>query len=311
MYKHLTEAFGSYTKHTLVDESAGQRLTFVPGFGSCVLDLQLKGISILDGYKTPVELEANRWAKNTVLFPFPNRLNDGTYAWDGVTYQFPINEPLSGTALHGFGQDKPMQAFQFQLKEDHASVLCRYSDPGDQDFYPFPFTFSIQFLLKNPGSVEIEMRFRNDGTDALPVGLGWHPYFTLADRIDDMHLQLPAAQMVGVDSRMIPTGKKYPYDDFSDLRRIGATVLDNCFSLPAPEGVAEILLKGAKGALRYWQETGPSKYNFFQVFTPPDRNAIAIEPMTCNADAFNNGEGLIRLEPGKEVGATFGIQVVE
>ena len=39
---------------------------------------------------------------------------------------------------------------------------------------------------------------------------------------------------------------------------------------------------------------------FFQVFTPPHGESIALEPMSCNVDAFNNGEGLVALEPGKE-----------
>lgn len=310
MFKHLKEAFGEYTRHELRDETGKNVLSFVPAFGSCVLELVLNGVSVLDGYHSPAEMEANRWAKNTVLFPFPNRLDYGTYQWEGTDYHFPINEPISETALHGFGQDKPMQAYRFEVKEGHALVECRYSDKGEQPFYPFPFSFFIAFLLKNTGKLEVEMRFRNDGTEALPVGLGWHPYFCLADRIDDMSLQMPASHMVGVDSRMIPTGKKYTYEEFLQLRRIGATVLDNCFALPSDlPSHAEVLLEGPKGRLRYQQETGPGKFNFLQVFTPPDRNALAIEPMTCGPDAFNNHEGLIRLEAGAEAKAAFSVQI--
>ena len=307
-FMHKTAPFGAYTLHTLEDAQGDNYLAFVPGFGSCVLELRLGGVSLLDGYKTAVEMEANRWAKNTVLFPFPNRLSDGAYSWDGNSYQFPINEPISGTALHGFGQDKPMQAYQFSVREAEATAECRYSDPGEQDYYPFPFRFFIHFTLR-PGALDIAMRFCNDGTTDLPVGLGWHPYFTLASRIDDMSMQMPDTDLVGVDERMIPTGKKYAYREFASLRRIGATVLDNCFALPGEEGRMEILLEGPNGKMRYWQETGPGKCNWVQVFTPPDRQAIAIEPMTCSPDAFNNGEGLARLKPGEELVARFGLSV--
>lgn len=311
MYQHRKSAFGEYTRHELLDEAGGNALSFVPAFGSCVLDLSLRGVPVLDGYHTPMEMEANRWAKNTVLFPFPNRLDYGAYQWEGADYQFPVNEPLSETALHGFGQDKPMQAYRFEVKETYAMAECRYSDKGEMPYYPFPFTFYIRFLLKNPGILEVEMRFQNDGQQALPVGLGWHPYFCLAARIDDMSLQMPESQMVGVDTRMIPTGKRYPYREFAQLRKIGATVLDNCFALPADvPGHAEVLLEGNKGRLRYRQETGPGKFNFLQVFTPPDRNALAIEPMTCGPDAFNNKEGLIRLEPGAVAKASFSVEML-
>ena len=244
-FMHKTAPFGAYTLHTLEDAQGDNYLAFVPGFGSCVLELRLGGVSLLDGYKTAVEMEANRWAKNTVLFPFPNRLSDGAYSWDGNSYQFPINEPISGTALHGFGQDKPMQAYQFSVREAEATAECRYSDPGEQDYYPFPFRFFIHFTLR-PGALDIAMRFCNDGTTDLPVGLGWHPYFTLASRIDDMSMQMPDTDLVGVDERMIPTGKKYP------LPRVRQLAPHRC------HGIRQ-LLRTARGRGPYGDTTGRTK----------------------------------------------------
>ena len=55
-----------------------------------------------------------------------------------------------------------------------------------------------------------------------------------------------------------------------------------------------------------WQETGTNKYNFLQVYIPPSREMIALEPMTSNIDAFNNKDHLIILEPGKKWSASFG-----
>ncbi|MDQ1722318.1 MAG: aldose 1-epimerase, partial [Pseudonocardiales bacterium] len=37
------------------------------------------------------------------------------------------------------------------------------------------------------------------------------------------------------------------------------------------------------------------------------RNGLAIEPMSCPANAFNSGEGLIRLEPGADWTGDWGI----
>ena len=51
------------------------------------------------------------------------------------------------------------------------------------------------------------------------------------------------------------------------------------------------------------------KYNYLQVFIPPLRNSIAIEPMTCNTDAFNNKEGLIILEPDQQFKASYGVSI--
>jgi aldose 1-epimerase len=73
------------------------------------------------------------------------------------------------------------------------------------------------------------------------------------------------------------------------------------------DGKAEVIVQGEKGTLHYWQETGAGKYNFLQVFIPPLRHCVALEPMTCAPDAFNNGMGLARLEPGEMLKGSFGV----
>ncbi len=40
------------------------------------------------------------------------------------------------------------------------------------------------------------------------------------------------------------------------------------------------------------------------------RRAVAVEPMTCIADAFRTGENLIRLAPGECRAFTWGLQLV-
>jgi len=54
---------------------------------------------------------------------------------------------------------------------------------------------------------------------------------------------------------------------------------------------------------------GYREYNYLQVFIPPDRMSIAIEPMTCNANAFNNKDGLITLSPGEVLTTVCGIEL--
>jgi aldose 1-epimerase len=154
---------------------------------------------------------------------------------------------------------------------------------------------------------EVNLQVTNDGKDVLPFGFGWHPYFSLSEKIEDSWLQLPEIEMIGIDQRMIPTGKRYAFDDFVGGKKIGQTVLDNCFAVPnSPDGRFRLQLKGEKGTLNYWQEAGEHQYKFIQLFTPPMRQSIAIEPMTCNVDAFNNGEGLLEVAPQETMNARFG-----
>jgi len=309
MFRHQLVSFGKYEKHIFQHASGKTLFSLVPGCGACLTDLVLHGRPVLDGCKTPVEASINNWGKSGMLFPFPNRLRDGRYEWGGEIFEFPVNDPATGTALHGLGMDKDIELIGYEVGENEATAVCQFQSEGDYPYYPFPFTFTAVFKIEHPGRLTITLAFRNDGDRALPAGLGWHPYFHLGyDQIKDTALQMPDCQLVGIDSAMIPTGKRYAYDEFAVSKKIGTTVLDNCFALPDAEGIAEIFLRRESHELRFWQETGPGKFNFLQVFTPAHRGSIAIEPMTCNIDAFNNGEGLAVIEPGAEIRAKFGME---
>jgi aldose 1-epimerase len=306
MFSHTQEAFGSFIVHRILNKETKTGFSVVPAQGGILLDLRFRGISILDGYQTPIEVDINQWGKSALLYPFPNRLKDGQYQWNGQTYQFPINDQLTGNALHGLGMTKGMNIKQVLTKADSGSLCCQYIDQGQHDYYPFPFTFCATFRM-TATDFEVNLQVTNDGKDVLPFGFGWHPYFSLSEKIEDSWLQLPEIEMIGIDQRMIPTGKRYAFDDFVGGKKIGQTVLDNCFAVPnSPDGRFRLQLKGEKGTLNYWQEAGEHQYKFIQLFTPPMRQSIAIEPMTCNVDAFNNGEGLLEVAPQETMNARFG-----
>lgn len=310
MFKYQLVSFGKYEKHIFQHASGKALFSIVPGGGASLTDLILDGKSILDGCKTPVEVSVNNWGKSSMLFPFPNRLREGRYEWGGEILEFPVNDPATGTALHGLGMDKDIELIGYEIGENDATAVCQYQSRGENASYPFPFTFTAVFKIEYPGQLTITLAFRNDGDRPIPAGLGWHPYFHLGySEIKDLEFQMPVCQLVGIDASMIPTGKRYAYDDFAVSKKIGTTVLDNCFALPDQEGIAETFLRKGGEQLRFWQETGPGKYNFLQVFTPAHRSSIAIEPMTCNIDAFNNGEGLAVIEPGAEIRARFGMEL--
>lgn len=309
MFDHHKEDFGSYERHLLADTANGHLLSLVPRHGCCLLDIQVAGTSFLDGYQTPIELDLNRWGKSGLLFPFPNRLAAGQYKWQGTHYNFPINDPTTGTSLHGFGMDKSFRILRISTDEQQAGVACQYEYDGQFPSYPFPFNLRIDFSLDQAGNFEMEYRCWNMGENALPWGFGWHPYFQVDESVQHTQLKTPSLQMIGVDEQMIPTGKRYDFNEFVTGKPIGATVLDNCF-VPASEDSTslEIELQGKRGKLQYWQETGEEGMNYVQLFTPPGRQSLAIEPMSCNVDAFNNGDGLITLQPGDMARGRFGFR---
>lgn len=308
MFRIETETFGEYEAYQLADATGAHQLQLVPAFGACVIGLRLHGQPVLDTYQTPKEMSINRWAKNVLLYPFPNRLKQGQYEWEGQAYQFPVNDAPTNNALHGFGTEQKMEVATAEADAEKALIRCRFDYDGGRVYYPFPFRFEAAFMLQ-AGRLTVELSVKNTGKGALPFGMGWHPYFRLSDDLPNHQLQLPPCEMVGVDAEMIPTGKRYEYTTFSQPRRIGTEVLDNCFALRQQEGRIQIQLTYAGQELVYWQEVGKGGFPFVQLFTPPHRTCIAIEPMTCNIDAFNNGEGLIKVEPGGHHVAVFGVEI--
>ncbi|MEM9921250.1 MAG: hypothetical protein AAF990_24325 [Bacteroidota bacterium] len=314
MYEQLIAPFGAYDKYTFYNPASGHLMSLVPGCGACLVDLILDNQSLLDTYQTAEQLEMHKKAKSEFLLPFPNRLLDGLYTFEGKTYQFPINNKPTANAIHGFAIGEPMSLEKVELAEQKVQLVCLFDYDGSREYYPFPFKASIEFELSDSDGLTIGVFVENTGTGAMPIGMGWHPYFKIGTMVDDWYLQVPASQVVAIDDRMIPTGVLTPYTKFQRLERIGASTLDNCFLLEDREeaGQAEVLLTNVNQGrtLRYWQECGPGKFNYIQLFIPPPRQSIAIEPMSCNINAFNNGNGLTVLQAGEKAGGRFGVQLL-
>ena len=305
MYKHTTSPFGSLEKHTIYNEN-GDSFSIVPGFGANLIDLQFDNISVIEGYQTPEALAENNWGKSIILFPYPNRLRDGRYTHEGKTYQFDLNNVATQNSIHGFSNNVPMTVTKIKTDAHQGSIECSYKHDGTHKAYPFKIHFTVNFILRGR-ELEVEMAFSNLDNTTVPVGLGWHPYYRISEKADDTSLQMPECQLVMIDDRMLPTGEKQAFEDFRPLKKIDGTFLDNGFFITEKTDKAEVILQSDICKLVCWQETGFHKWNFVQVFTPPHRMSIAVEPMTCNVDAFNNKDGLVLLEPNESLSGKFGV----
>jgi aldose 1-epimerase len=308
MYDLVKSAFGKYTRYTLSNPATGNAFSIVPEKGANVLDIHFSGKNILDGYTTPEELEAAKWGKSVLLFPFPNRLDRGRYEWLGKAYEFPINNAATENAIHGFVRDESFDVSYVFLAKDHASILCSFTYDGSRPYYPFPFSLEVEFMIHDSGAFTLEVACLNLHNEPIPLGFGWHPYFRLAAKADAHTLRLPACDRVDITDRMIPTGARTAFTDFKNKKSVGDTFLDNCFALQKPSGMYQLLLEGADGGIAV--KANARQCPFFQVFTPPHRESIALEPMTCNVNAFNNGEGLVGLAAGEEWKAKMEVSVV-
>lgn len=316
-----------YHPLVLSTQSQASRLELVPSFGGLCNSLQLTTangalLNIVAGLRSRAELENNKYFRGVALYPYVNRLDAGRYRFNQRDYQFPINEPAFDNSLHGFLMSITPEIHDLVENEDSAAVTLIYRYDGSNPGYPFSAEIHLNYHLNDSDGLTLTFTVKNLHRDIVPVGIGWHPYFTLGEKVDDLKLKLPRVKRVEVNERLLPTGNVHHFDDFEKLSRIGERNLDDCMQLSESSAdiVNTVLWSDAKQlGLEVWQDCKTSKqqtpeihgkFPYVQVFIPPDRQSIAIEPVSCSINAFNTGEDLVYLEPNAVLSCQCGVRLL-
>ncbi|WP_245785036.1 aldose 1-epimerase family protein [Geodermatophilus amargosae] len=257
--------------------------------------LTVGGWEVLDGYPAGT-VPAGR--RGGVLLPWPNRLRDGQWAWEGRQLQLDVAGP-GKPAAHGL------------VTWQSWSVLARHADavtvgtvvearPG----YPFRLAAAVDSVL-SPDRLTVTVRVRNAGDRPAPFGVGMHPYLSVGASQDggigDAELTVPARTALDLDGGL-PTGTRRPFD--GAVGRIGERALDDAVTdlERDDDGWARVRLRGAAGALELAVD---GSWPWLQVYsgdTLPEgqrRRSLAVEPMTCPPNALADGVDLVVLDPGE------------
>jgi len=297
------EAFGDYTKIIVLNKKTGYSIEIIPEKGAKINGLSYtkddEVFQMIEGYNTPEETEKSSGSRSSILAPFPNRIEDGTYSHNNIQHQLPIDKPNENNSIHGFIQHEKFSVIESSQTGNSYEVLLRHESQGDKKGYPFPFTMDIVYRLTENG-LETEITVTNTGNESMPFGHGWHPYFKTEGSVDELELQMSDVEKIEVDGRLIPTGKKTNYDNFVTPKQIEEIKFDTGFEFTSEN--REVILIDRKNNIKILVSMSDSNntYNYVQLYIPPDRNSIAIEPMSCATNAFNNGMGLKVIEPGEK-----------
>ncbi|TAH23979.1 MAG: aldose 1-epimerase [Cytophagales bacterium] len=313
MFNIETKKFGNYNKIILSNRSSQEYVSIIPDSGANINELFLSnGIKIfdlVDGDKTPEELLINDGFKGCKLLPFPNRIKNGEYQFEDKTYFLEKNNPPH--ALHGLLLYKTYKVDSSHTDSDAAELNLSYIYDNENIGYPFQFETKINIRLDQSGLTKTTT-IKNLGTSPLPIGDGWHLYFKMENNsINETALTLPSSHQLIADETLIPTGKSIEFDEFRNSKLIKDQHFDDCFALENNNSVAKIILTDQKNnySIIAWQKTGFNQYNFTQIYTPKHRKSIAIEPMTCQPNAFNSKEGLILLQPMESIQLICGVTI--
>lgn len=262
--------------------AAGFSCKIVPAFGGSLQELVVNDKTIIEGVTTDKEglKKYRQMCNSAILFPFPNRIKHGTYSFENKTHSLPVNEPANKNAIHGIVYTKSFEV----LSHSDNSLRLQYMHPGSAGF-PFPFSIEIKYSL-SVEEIQIAISIRNTGDTSFPFGLGWHPYFATEDQ-KATRLRFSSDTIYEVDEQMIPVRSKE--NEFKEFQ-LDRTEIDNAFHLTN----LEVKLNGP----HYNLHLRLPDESYLQLFTPDHRRSVAIEPISCIADAFNNRIGLKVLEPG-------------
>ncbi|MDT5040003.1 MAG: aldose 1-epimerase [Actinoplanes sp.] len=290
-------------------ESGEHRATVVE-VGGVLRSYAVGAREIVDGFGTD---EPSPASAGQILAPWPNRIRDGQYTFEGTAYQLALTEPARHNAIHGL-----TNWARWSLAEQTADAVTLTFDLPPQVGYPFALTLTTRWSVSADG-LRCEQQVTNTGDTNAPWGYSVHPYLQLPGvPVNDTLLRVPGRVRVLADSRLLPigavkvAGTEY---DFVAPRKVGELVLDTTFgeieaeadgtssvTIAAPDGSVEVHV-WADGTFKWWQVFSGDTLHGERF-----RRSFAIEPMTCPPDAFRSGRDLIVLEPGMTWSATWGVR---
>lgn len=272
---------------------SGWALRIAPSLGANILKCSFQGEDVLraapnDWLNNPDPLAASHFP----LAPYSNRIEDGTFEFDGKLHTLIQDPGLQKHMLHGTAWRSPWQVINH--REDGIALTNRHGERNGK--WPWKFSLCHTIQIKKTG-LHLTLSVTNDDEVAMPAGLGFHPDFAGAEHIN---LQFKADKVWMCDTECLPTHAiDIPKNwDFSDSKSMANIDIDNCFSglkLPA------FLIRKDTGRILKIQ--GSSNLTHAVVYCHAQSRSACFEPVTHLNNALNKpggcqDTGIKTLNPG-------------
>jgi aldose 1-epimerase len=281
--------------------------TFRPDVAMLCASLRFRDDEFVAWPRTIEEFRAGRATAIPLVHPWANRLAGDSYRAAGVDVSLTgLTLPLdpNGLPIHGnlFGA-----AFEVQQAND-TRVVARLdygAHPEKLLAFPFPHTITIDARLHPSRGLNIVTQVEPTSDRAVPISFGWHPFVQLPNASRrEWELRWPACEHVELDDRLIPTGTRTPRP--AQREPIAGRTFDDHYALGSDRTFS--IAAGSPRSRRTLTLQFDPAYPFAQLFVPPDRELVAIEPMTAGIDALGRGLAPV-VEPGNRFLAAFNLAV--
>jgi galactose mutarotase-like enzyme len=268
----MTAGFTSNDTCVLRDPTTDAHVDIVQERGGLVAKFDIGEASVLYlDEATLADRSKNVRGGVPVLFPTPGKLADDAWAYAGKR---------GSLKQHGFARNERWAVTSF----GESSVTLALEWAGDAASWPWACTLEIAFSLR-ARTLRLDQRVINRAGEAMPFGLGFHPYFHVPDR------DKPRARVATAATRA--------FDNVSKREIAVAGPID----LTAKELDLHLLDHGKTACAlelptRTVELRGSREFTHWVVWTLAGKDFVCVEPWTCPGNALNTGERLLVVAPG-------------
>jgi len=245
------------------------RCAVAPAMGGSLTGLWCSGVPLLRE-TSAAQLRSALDSACYPLVPYSNRIGDAKLLWAGQQYPLNKNFPPEPHAIHGSGWES---AWSVEAIDSESVTLTLDHQPNAA--WPFAFRASQTLQLEDK-ALQMHMSITNRHDALVPAGMGWHPYFT---KRPGTRLAFTATGRWAMGPDQLPI----ELEAHTGLRQdVAALAVDHCF-------------EGWSGGLE-WSDTllhvqVQSDLRRLVVFTRPELDCVAIEPVSHANNAFNRMAG--------------------
>jgi aldose 1-epimerase len=300
----------------LTDSDHALEVSICPSIGNIAYDFRAHGQPIL---MSPPSL--SKWHERPSLLgipflaPWAGRLGGDAYWANGKRYLLngdavEIHRDLGGLPIHGLLLfTSAWETARLRADDQAAEVASRlefWKHPEWMAQFPFAHSIEMTYRLAG-GTLEVRTTIENHSTDAMPLAIGFHPWYQIPDvPRDQWEVRVPVREHYVLSPQLIPTGEIKPAH-WADPTPLAGLQLDDVFGGVDTNQEFSLQGHGRKISLRF----GP-KFPIAVVYAPHTRDVVCFEPLTGLPNAFNLAhEGLIKnlqsVAPGEKWTESFWI----
>ncbi|UJF31285.1 aldose 1-epimerase [Paenibacillus hexagrammi] len=272
------------TTYRLVDREAGAEAEIVPAVGLHLFRFDVRGEAYIAQPASLAELRAQSSRYGVPILCPPGRVKQAAFTFEGREYRLPPNrEPHHA---HGELRERPWKVTAAGADDVGGAYLSAELDVAEHPdmlaYFQHEASFRFTYRLKD-GTLSLSGDVVNRSAVAMPLSLGFHPYFAYAKgEAARVRVKIPAAAQWPLTDDGYAAGLPEPSPLCAALRQ-GAAVQE----LPEYPGGSQMLTmeSGAQVCEIHYEARGTKllfdrgdRFPIHVLFTAPWTEAVPLSP---------------------------------